>query len=176
MTTSPSDASRGAGGSFAISMQKSSRVPLAAPDRERKPASAPRRASTPRRRCTRLARDPRHSSGHTVGDDWRSRLVRAFRAKGVPRCAGGDARQRANAGQRRPVADEHQQHVLGAGAGQSRLLFGASGSVVDGVFMRRHGLLGRVRSHTTSGSWWVWGWCGTSLRRRSRSAGPSTSP
>jgi hypothetical protein len=56
----------------------------------------------------------------------------AFGVKGVPTSAGGDARQRAKAGQRRAVADVHHQHVLGAGAGQSRLLFGASGSVVDG--------------------------------------------
>jgi hypothetical protein len=41
---------------------------------------------------TCLARETRLSCGHTVEGGWRSRLVRAFRAKQVPRCRVRDAR------------------------------------------------------------------------------------
>lgn len=43
----------------------------------RRPAFVVARASSRRQRQSRNARDPRHSSGHTVGEGWRSRLVRA---------------------------------------------------------------------------------------------------
>ena len=45
-----------------------------------------------------LARDPRHSSAHTVGEGWRSRLVRAFRAIRVFRRITVEARAKLKAG------------------------------------------------------------------------------